>query len=227
MPLNQTSSAPHLYPAKEWQAHVPNENLLVLHRTADGEAEVGIRRWEEGRAPFAVRRDMLCYFQLGRGVFRSNNGETIAVEPGIAVHFKQGWSGEIDPATELDASYMICDGGPAEHTPVLRDVLTASPLKDWGAIPTMMEGTSRTAGILLSREANGRAESGIWTCTPGVWRCEVTSDEYCHFLDGACTYTHQEGERIEIAPDTLAFFPRGWKGTCHVRRTMRKVYMIR
>jgi hypothetical protein len=55
----------------------------------------------------------------------------------------------------------------------------------------------------------------------------VTSDEYCHFLDGSCTYTHENGERIDIEPDTLAFFPKGWKGACEVRRTMRKVYMIR
>jgi hypothetical protein len=91
----------------------------------------------------------------------------------------------------------------------------------------MIDGTSMTSGILLSREANGPAESGIWTCTPGFWRCEVTSDEYCHFLAGACTYTHENGETIDIKPDTLAFFPQGWKGTCNVSRTMRKVYMIR
>jgi len=91
----------------------------------------------------------------------------------------------------------------------------------------MIEGTSHTAGILLSRESSGHAESGIWTCTPGIWRCEVTSDEYCHFLDGSCTYTHESGESIEIEPDTLVFFPLGWRGTCDVRRTMRKIYMIR
>jgi len=27
-------------------------------------------------------------------------------------------------------------------------------------------------------------------------------------------------------PDTLAYFPKGWKGTCRVRETIRKVYMI-
>jgi hypothetical protein len=122
---------------------------------------------------------------------------------------------------------MTCDGAPAREAPVLRGVLTAAPLKDWGAIPTMIEGTSHTAGILLGRKPSGRAESGIWTCTPGTWRCEVTADEYCHFLDGSCTYVHESGECIEIEPDTLAFFPLDWKGTCEVRRTMRKVYMIR
>jgi len=55
----------------------------------------------------------------------------------------------------------------------------------------------------------------------------VTNDEYCHFLSGRSTYVHESGEVIEIRPDTVAFFPQGWKGTCRVHDTVRKVYMIR
>ena len=55
----------------------------------------------------------------------------------------------------------------------------------------------------------------------------MTRDEFCHFLAGRCTYTHDSGEVIEIAPDTIAFFPAGWAGTCRVHDTVRKVYMIR
>jgi len=102
----------------------------------------------------------------------------------------------------------------------------AGPFKDWGVIPTMIEGESRTSGILLSRDPDMKAESGIWICTPGFWRCEVVSAEYCHFLSGRSTYVHESGETIEIRPDTLAFFPKGWKGTCRVHETIRKVYMI-
>ncbi len=162
-----------------------------------------------------------------RAVFRACGGETIEIEPGTVAHFKQGWSGGAEVVEPLDASYMICEGGPAERTPVLRNPLAISPLMDWGPIPTMLEGTSYTAGLLLSRSPDSRAESGIWTCTPGIWRCEVTSDEFCHFLAGSCTYTHDSGDTINIEPDTVAFFPRGWTGRCEVRQTVRKVYMIR
>jgi len=240
MTLDRTSSAPHLYPAAQWEQHLADQNEcfllrdahakiagLVLHRSADGAVEVGIRRWAAGTAPFAAPADMLCHFTCGRAVFRSQSGETLEVAPGTVVHFKQGWRGHAEVAGPLDATYMVCAGGPAERTPLLHDAMTASPLKDWGPIPTMLEGTSHTAGILLGRETNGRAESGIWTCTPGVWRCEVTHDEFCHFLEGSCTYTHDGGDRIEIQPDTLAFFPQGWAGRCQVHRTVRKVYMIR
>ncbi|MEW6283133.1 MAG: cupin domain-containing protein [Candidatus Eremiobacterota bacterium] len=118
---------------------------------------------------------------------------------------------------------MACEGGPAESTPVLRDVLTVPAEKDWGDI----QGVSRTSGILLSREPDGRAESGLWICTPGTWRCHVTRDEFCHFLLGRCTYTHESGEVIEVEPDTVAFFPRDWRGACQVHETVRKVYLIR
>ena len=37
----------------------------------------------------------------------------------------------------------------------------------------------------------------------------------------------KEGEVIEIEPDTAAFFPKDWKGTCRVHETVRKIYMIR
>lgn len=227
MKVKLDSSAPHIHPAIAWRQAATNGDAFILYKSSNGAVEVGIRRWQQGAESFYCEREVLCYFQRGRGVFRRDTGESIEVAPGTAVHFKQNWSGVLGALDPLEASYMTCDGGPATTTPILRDVLTAAPLKDWGAIPTMIEGISLTAGILLSREPSGRAESGIWTCTPGIWRCEVTSDEYCHFVDGSCTYTHESGESIEIEPDTLAFFSLGWKGVCEVQRTMRKVYLIR
>jgi uncharacterized cupin superfamily protein len=101
------------------------------------------------------------------------------------------------------------------------------PFKDWGEVPTMIEGLSRTSGLVISKGPNGESETGIWICTPGYWNCHVTSDEFCHFLSGRCTYTHESGEVIEIRPGTAAFFPKGWTGTCRVHDTVRKVYMIR
>jgi uncharacterized cupin superfamily protein len=103
----------------------------------------------------------------------------------------------------------------------------AKELKDWGVVPTMIEGRSVTSGILLHRNEDGSCECGIWQCTPGLWNCHVTRDEFCHFLSGRCTYTHATGEVIVIVPGTVAFFPKDWTGTCCVHETVRKVYMIR
>jgi hypothetical protein len=112
-------------------------------------------------------------------------------------------------------------------TPILRNPCDVSDLEDWGPVPTMIEGQSETSGVFLYRGPDGESESGIWLCTPGYWNCHVTRDEFCHFLEGRCTYTCESGEVIEIEPDTVAFFPENWKGTCRVHETIRKVYMIR
>jgi len=109
----------------------------------------------------------------------------------------------------------------------MRHPLTVAPLKDWGDVPTMIEGLSRTSGVLLHKGPNGENECGVWQCTPGYWECRVTRDEFCHFLAGRCTYEAISGEVIEIVADTIAFFPAGWTGTCRVHETVRKVYMIR
>lgn len=114
-----------------------------------------------------------------------------------------------------------------EKTPLLRDPKSIRDVVDWGVIPTMIEGESNVSGVLLHKGTDGSPESGVWICTPGFWECHVTEDELCHFLEGSCTYTHETGDVIEIRPDTAAFFPKGWKGTCRVHETIRKVYMIR
>lgn len=112
-------------------------------------------------------------------------------------------------------------------TPLIRDPLDEGDLVDWGPVPTMIEGRSVTSGKLLYKGPEGRSECGIWVCTPGTWRCEVTRDEFCHFLAGRCTYVADDGEVVEITPGTAAFFREGWQGTCTVHETVRKVYMIR
>jgi uncharacterized cupin superfamily protein len=51
-------------------------------------------------------------------------------------------------------------------TPVLYDPKNVKELKDWGVIPTMIEGASHTSGVLLHKGPNGENETGIWVCTP-------------------------------------------------------------
>lgn len=109
----------------------------------------------------------------------------------------------------------------------LQKPLEHTTLVDWGSPATMIEGRSQTRGALLHKGSKGESECGFWECTPGVWACEVTRDEFCHFLEGEAVYEAQTGEVTEIGPDTIAFFPAGWTGRCRVIKTVKKVYMIR
>src|ERR1035437_541369 len=102
MKISLNSSAPHVYPAVEWQPANANENALLLYKS--GALEVGIRRWQPGNHPFTCEFDTLCYFQRGRGLFRRDTGESIDVVPGTAVHFKEGWRGAFECLEPVDAS---------------------------------------------------------------------------------------------------------------------------
>ena len=239
MIIKLSSTAPHIYPAAEWEkawqsaeealTHDAQSRVigLALHKDANQQPDMGIRRFYSGKVTLNFTSDVLCHFISGKGTFRSYKGEVIEVGAGTVVHFKTGWSGEAEIGETADATYMQFVGGPGEKTPVLRDPLQAAPLKEWGEVSKPLVGRSRTAGILLSKEADGRGETGIWTCTPGTWRCVVKRDEFCHFIAGASTYTHDNGEVIEIKADTLAYFPAAWSGQCQVHETVRKVYVIR
>lgn len=120
---------------------------------------------------------------------------------------------------------------PEEQGPPVASVLEnpaeIDDLEDWGEIPDMIEGQSRTSGTVIHKGADGESECGVWTCTPGHWECEVTRDEFCHFLEGRATYVHENGDEIRIEPGTAVFFPEGWGGSCRVDETVRKVYMCR
>ena len=238
-------SAPHIHQATtagdlvDWGPQpdaIEGQSLtrgrLLWKQDAGGEriVEAGIWVCTPGSWRLALPGDELCFFLAGRATYTEHNGETIEVGAGTVVHFPSGWTGRCDVHETLRDSYMLLRRPTAIDrgaSPVLRNPLSAGPLKDWGSIPTMIEGKSATAGILLHKGPGGSCESGIWTCTPGSWNCHVTSDEFCHFIAGRCTYTHESGETIEIAPDTVAFFPKDWRGTCRVHDTVRKVYMIR
>lgn len=114
----------------------------------------------------------------------------------------------------------------AGFTPYLENVSQREDLLDWGVQSDAVEGVSRSSGRLLYKGPDNRPESGLWVCTPGRWRLSIPRDELCHFLAGRATYRHDNGEVIEVHPNTLVLFPAGWTGECHVQQTLRNVYML-
>ena len=89
------------------------------------------------------------------------------------------------------------------------------------------EPVSHTSGLILFRNEDKSSEMGVWECTPGRWRCEVESDEFFYVLCGRAVYTEDGGALTDIAAGMTCAFPAGWKGTCEVVETVRKVYMVR
>ena len=199
-----------------------------MYRNPEYRVEGGLRACEKGTRDFSFVLDEVWFVMHGHAQLRRDSGETINVRPQTLIHFKERWSGRAYIDEPLRMSYMRCLGGESAVTPVLHDPTHAGPLSEWGPVSHPIAGVSHKSGIILTRSnPPRRSESGIWAGTPGTWRCEVKSDEFCHFLAGHCTYTHDDGDTIVIQPDTLAFFPAGWKGVCEIYETIRKVFLIR
>jgi uncharacterized cupin superfamily protein len=69
-------------------------------------------------------------------------------------------------------------------------------------------------------------EAGVWECSPGRWRRQVMQKEFCHFIQGRCTFTPDEGEPIEIQAGDALMFPANTTGIWDVQETVRKSYVI-
>lgn len=101
-------------------------------------------------------------------------------------------------------------------------------LVDWGGHLEPIDGRSHNIGRLLWKGAeDGLPEAGVWECTPGSWRLDLPRDELCHFVSGRATYHADNGETIEVAPETVVHFREGWAGTVTVHETIRSIYMLR
>jgi uncharacterized protein len=204
------SSAPHIARASE------RTSPTVLYARTDPIVEVGIRHLGVGAHTLTFPMDEFWYCLRGSAWFGCD-----AVNAGDAIHFKTGASNVANVSEAFVASYMRGSSKSSDRTAVLRHALTVEPLADLGTVSTMIEGVSHMTGLDIG------VDSAVWTCSPGIWRCGVSRNEYCHFIAGRSTYYHESGEVIEIEPDTLACFPAGWTGVCEVHETVRKVYMKR
>ena len=69
-------------------------------------------------------------------------------------------------------------------------------------------------------------ECGVWECTPGRWRRQVKSAEFCHFVAGRCTFTPDGGAVLHIAAGDSVYFPANTAGVWDVIETVRKTYVL-
>jgi uncharacterized cupin superfamily protein len=82
----------------------------------------------------------------------------------------------------------------------------------------------RTSVAALNSTA--RTRGGIWECSPGKFQRQVAQAEFCHFLEGECTFTPEGGETIEIGAGDVVFFPPNSKGVWDIRKPSRKVFIV-
>ena len=81
---------------------------------------------------------------------------------------------------------------------------------------------------LLTVDALGNGNVGIWECEPGGWPVKERPDtEVCYFLAGSATITDDAtGVAHRVSVGDLLVLPAGWSGRWDVEETVRKVYAI-
>ena len=90
--------------------------------------------------------------------------------------------------------------------------------------PKVFERLVRSHSITSS--SNSRTRVGVWTCTPGRWRRQVVQAEFCHFLEGECTFTPDGGEPVEVRSGDVLYFPPHSAGVWDIRSASHKIFIV-
>jgi uncharacterized cupin superfamily protein len=114
------ASAPHIHDVSTWDGEMTDwgEHLepldgrsmnrgRLLWKGPDGLPEAGLWICTPGSWRLTLPRDEMCHFLAGRAVYRADDGETIEIEPGMVVHFREDWTGTVEVFETLRSVYML------------------------------------------------------------------------------------------------------------------------
>ncbi|MFJ2362337.1 cupin domain-containing protein [Pseudomonas sp. NPDC087697] len=87
-------------------------------------------------------------------------------------------------------------------------------------------GTPVAVTSSTSVERSDGVETGIWECTPGRWRRQIVAQEFCHFIQGRCTFTPDNGETLHIEAGDALMLPANSTGIWDIQETVRKTYVL-
>ena len=91
---------------------------------------------------------------------------------------------------------------------------------------TAIGGSPQTVTMNGYASVDGMKLMGTWQSTPGVWRIDYDSWEYCHFLEGYSIITPDGGDPVHLRAGDIFIIPPGLKGTWEVVETVRKYYVF-
>ncbi len=75
-------------------------------------------------------------------------------------------------------------------------------------------------------ERADQVETGVWECTPGIWRRSITAQEFCHFIAGRGTYTPEGEAPIAFQAGDALLLPENSLGVWDIQETVRKTYVL-
>ena len=99
----------------------------------------------------------------------------------------------------------------------------SAKLEDWGPVG---EPVGQPVPALRGQGAHEGPDVGVWECSPGKFRRQIKSAEFCHFIAGHCIFHADSGEHLDIRTGDAVFFPANTLGTWEILETARKTYII-
>jgi uncharacterized cupin superfamily protein len=113
----------------------------------------------------------------------------------------------------------------------MKPVLMRDPahmtLPDAGpVIVPLSEPPARLKCLETFEDTEKQVEAGVWECSPGVWRRQITQAELCFFVAGHAVFTPDGEEPVEIHAGDAVYFPPNSLGIWDIRQTVRKTYVV-
>jgi uncharacterized cupin superfamily protein len=100
------------------------------------------------------------------------------------------------------------------------------PLEAWPVTSERFVGEPPTmTGRVMWRSADGRAASGVWTCTPGVIRGEFLTDEVSVLLAGRMTIT-ADGRTVEARAGDVITMRKGLEVEWVIHEQVTKAWNV-
>ena len=90
------------------------------------------------------------------------------------------------------------------------------------------EGNPVARGAVVLQTDDKKVSSGLWSCEPGRFEWTFSWDEFVLVLEGEVDVTEDEtNNTITLRPGDMAHFALGMKTHWHVKRALRKFFVIR
>jgi uncharacterized cupin superfamily protein len=109
---------------------------------------------------------------------------------------------------------------------VLRVSVLDAPLQPDPLDPgQVLEGDPQTSDHTLATSADGRATSGVWSCSPGTF-ADVEVDETFVVVSGRATIQAQDEAPVDVGPGDLCVLRAGTRTVWTVHEELVKGYVL-
>jgi uncharacterized cupin superfamily protein len=108
----------------------------------------------------------------------------------------------------------------------IKQAIELGGLEDWGSAALPGHEGVRVSGKQYVIGGSEAVDTGVFECSPGIYRRGVKQAEVMHLLSGSGSFTPDGESTIHFRGGDTLFFEANTEGLWQVDETMRKIYVI-